>query len=57
MSVTGYIEKIEQNLEESLSNIAGVSDVKVMITLNIDEFEVIDDKINLKTFPQIKSLF
>ena len=56
MSVTAYIESIEQNLEESLSNIAGVSDVKVMITLNLNELQVIDDKINLTSFPEIKGV-
>ncbi len=56
MSVTSYIESIEKDLEESLSNIAGVSDVKVMITLNINQFEVSDDKIKLTTFPEIKGV-
>ena len=56
MSVTAYIESIEKDLEESLSNIAGVSDVKVMITLNLNQFEIIDDKISLTTFPEIKGV-
>lgn len=55
-SVTAYIENIERNLEESLSNIAGVSEVKVMITLNLNGFEVVDSKINLTTFPEIKGV-
>ena len=56
MSVNAYIERIENNLEESLSNIAGVSNVKVMITLNLNELEVVDDKINITTFPAIKGV-
>lgn len=56
LSVTAYIENMEQSLEESLSNIAGVSNVKVMITLNLSELEVVDDKINLTKFPEIKGV-
>ena len=56
MSVTAYIENIEQNLEESLSNIAGVSNVKVMITLNMAELEVVDDKVTMTTFPSIRGV-
>ena len=56
MSVSSYIESIEHNLEESLSNIAGVSNVKVMITLNLKNLEVVDDKISLNEFPEIKGV-
>ena len=56
MSVAGYIDKMEYDLETSLSQIAGVADVKVMITLDLEELEVIDDKINLKQFPKIKGV-
>ncbi len=56
MSITSYIERIEQNLEESLSNIAGVSNVRVMITLNLNDMEVVDDKISITTFPEIKGV-
>ena len=56
MSVTAYMQSIEKKLEESLSEIAGVSDVKVMITLNLNELEVTDNKVNLSTFPQIKGV-
>ncbi len=56
MSVTAYIENIEKNLEESLSSIAGISDVKVMITLDLDGLEVVDSKINLTSFPEIKGV-
>lgn len=56
MSVTAYIDRIEHNLEESLSNIAGVSSVKVMITLNLNELEVVDDKVTMSAFPEIKGV-
>ncbi len=56
MSVTSYIEQVERNLEESLTNIAGVSNVKVMITLNLSDLEVVDDKINMTKFPEIKGV-
>ena len=56
MSVTAYIEQVEQNLEDSLSSIAGISNVKVMITLNLNNLEVIDDKISITKFPEIKGV-
>ena len=56
MSVSAYIDQMENDLENSLSNIAGVSDVKVMITLNLKELEVVDDKVSIKTFPEIKGI-
>lgn len=55
-SVTAYIEKMEQNLEESLSNIAGVSNVNVMITLNLSQLEVENSQISMKEFPEIKGV-
>ena len=56
LSVTAYVEQVEKNLEESLSNIAGVSDVKVMITLNLSNSEIVNDKISITKFPEIKGV-
>ncbi len=56
MTVNGYISQMERDLEESLSNISGVSDVKVMITLNLDKLQVEKDEIVLTTFPEIKGV-
>lgn len=56
MSITAYIEQIEENLEENLSNIAGISNVKVMITLNLNDSEIVDDKISITKFPEIKGV-
>lgn len=56
MTVSAYIKNMEFNLEESLSNIAGVSDVKVMITLNLDKLQVENSQISLTEFPEIKGV-
>ena len=56
MSVSAYIENVEQSLEESLSSISGISNVKVMITLNLNDSEVVDGKITITKFPQIKGV-
>ena len=56
LTVTAYIDRLETNLEETLSNIGGVSDVKVMITLNMSDAEVTDSTINLNKFPEIKGV-
>ena len=56
LTVTAYIDRLESNLEETLSNIGGVSDVKVMITLNMTEAEVADSQISLNKFPEIKGV-
>lgn len=56
MSVSAYIDSLEQDLEASLSNIAGVSDVKVLITLDLTKLTVEGDQIVLSTFPEIKGI-
>ncbi len=56
LTVSEYIEDLETNLEEILMNVSGVSNVKVMITLNMTQAEVVDSKINLSKFPDIKGV-
>ena len=56
LSVTSYINDLEENLEEILTNIGGVKNVKVMITLNMDQAEVVNSQINLNHFPDIKGV-
>lgn len=56
LSVNQYVEDLETNLEEILSNIGGVSDVKVMITLEMTQAEVVESKIQLSSFPNIKGV-
>ena len=56
LSITAYVDSLEQNLAESLSNIGGVSDVKVMITLDMKQAQVSDSNIVLNAFPDIKGV-
>lgn len=56
LSVNQYVDDLETNLEEILSNIGGVSDVKVMITLEMTQAEVVESKIQLSSFPNIKGV-
>ena len=55
-SISAYISDMETNLEGILSNIGGVSNVKVMITLDMSKAEVADSKITLNSFPPIKGV-
>lgn len=55
-SVTSYISTIERDLENSLSNIAGISEVKVMITLSLDDLQVENSNISMTKFPAIKGV-
>ena len=55
-SVSAYIDNLETNLEEILSNIAGVNDVKVMITLNVSNLDIENSKISMTKFPEIKGV-
>ncbi len=56
LTVTAYVEDLENNLKEIIESIGGVSNVKVMITLDMSNAEVQDSKINLSTFPPIKGI-
>jgi len=56
MNITEYTNDLEKNLEDILSNIEGVSDVKVMITLNMGQAEVVNSQIILNQFPLIKGV-
>ncbi len=56
LTVTAYVEKIESNLEEILSNIGGVSNVKVMITLDLQGIEVTNSMLDLNSFPEIRGV-
>lgn len=56
ITVTDYVESVENNLEEILTNIEGVTNVKVMITLDMSQADVVDSKINLNKFPNIKGV-
>lgn len=56
LSITGYVQNLEDNLEEILSNIGGVSNVKVMITLDMSETTIDNQQIQLQTMPPIKGV-
>lgn len=56
LTVISYIDGLEQNLEEILTNINGVENVKVMITLDMDKAEVVESKISLNNFPAVKGV-
>ena len=56
LTVVAYIENLEQNLEEIISNIRGVTNVNVMITLDMKHAEVVDSKITINNFPDIKGV-
>ncbi len=55
-TITGYISQLEDDLEEVLSNIGGVSDVKVLISLDTKQFSVDKNEISMDTFPPIKGI-
>lgn len=55
-SITGYIEQLESNLEEVLCNIAGVSNAKVLISLDMSNVTVENNEISINTFPPIKGI-
>ena len=55
-SISAYISDMETNLESILANIGGVSNVRVMITLDMSSAEVTDSKITLNSFPPIKGV-
>ena len=56
LTITEYVDDLESNLEDILSNIGGVSNVKVMITLDMKQVSISDSKINLETFPHVKGV-
>ncbi len=56
LTITTYVDELENNLESILSNIGGVSNVKVMITLDMSQVKVEDANIHITTFPPIKGV-
>ncbi len=56
MTITGYVEYLETELESILSNIGGVSNVNVMITLDMSEVKVDNSTITIENFPAIKGI-
>lgn len=55
-TISSYVDDLETNLEDVLSRISGVSDVKVMITLDMSTATITDSKITLDSMPKIKGV-
>lgn len=56
VSVMNYIDNLECDLEEILSNIGGVENVKVLITLDTEQLNVENSTVILSEFPKIKGV-
>lgn len=56
MSINSYVEQLEESLEDILSNIGGVSNVKVLITLDMKSASINNSNITLDEFPEIKGI-
>ncbi len=56
LTITSYVENLQDDLEDILSNISGVSNVKVLITLDMSQVQVDNSKITLSTFPPLKGV-
>ncbi len=56
LSITGYVQSLEDNLQDILSNIGGVSNVKVMITLDMSTSTITDQQLTLTVMPPIKGV-
>lgn len=55
-TISTYVNDLETNLESVLSNIGGVSGVKVMITLDMTNVTVTDEKLTIEKMPPIKGV-
>lgn len=56
LTITRYVDNLETDLENTISKIRGVSNVKVLITLNLDNASIENDVIKTSTFPKIKGI-
>lgn len=56
LTISKYVEDLERNLETTLSNIKGASNVNVLITLDLKEAEIKDNVIQSSNFPAIKGV-
>ncbi len=56
MSISAYIDNLENDLAGILSSIGGVSNVKVLITLDINQANIENSQITLNEFPPIKGV-
>lgn len=56
MTVMSYVENLEKNLEAIINKIGGVSEAKVLISLDMNTAKVTDSKIDLNYFPDVKGV-
>ena len=56
LTISRYVDDLEKNLAETLSHIKGVSDVNVMITLDLKNAIIEDNVIQTNNFPEIKGI-
>lgn len=55
-NMNGYLEKLERDLEGTISQIKGVSNAKVLITLNMSNATIANNEIQTNTFPDIQGV-
>ena len=55
-TLSNYIEDMEIKLGQILSQVQGASNVKVMLTLDMDQATVKDNIIQTQSFPDVKGL-
>lgn len=51
-----YVDNLETNLEAIINKIGGVSEAKVLISLDMNTAKVTDSKIDLNYFPDVKGV-
>lgn len=56
MTLSNYVDDLEKNLAETLSQIKGVSNVSVLITLDLQNAMIEDNVIKTSNFPNIKGI-
>ena len=56
LTISKYVDDLEKNLESTLSNIKGASNVNVLITLDLKDAVIEDNVIQTSTFPKIKGV-
>lgn len=56
LTITRYVDGLESDLEATISKIKGVSNVNVLITLDMQTAVIENDVIKTSTFPKIKGI-
>lgn len=56
LTITRYVDNLEKDLENTISQIKGVGNVQVLITLDMTGATIEDDVIKTSSFPKIKGI-